>query len=133
MSSDTSSIASTAFSCSASPELQYPYTHVEFNTLSLSQLSDISDDGYNSSHDYEDIDRCLNLPSPTWEHEMVCSPSPFLFPLDSVVDYALEKVFLSSLMEPLPLPIPSEPPVCGMCSIPPSICSSCASIPQIAH
>ena len=134
MSSDTSSIASsTAFSRSASPELEYPYTHVEFDALSLSQLSDITDDGYDFGCDYSDIDRRLNLPSPTWEHEMARSPSPFLFPLDLAVDYAPEKVFLSPLMEPLPIPIPSEPPVCGMCSTPPSICLSCVSIPQIAH
>ena len=134
MSSNTSSIASsTAFSRSASPELQYPYTHAEFDALSLSQLSDISDDGYDSGRDYPDINRRLHLPSPAWEREMARSPSPFLFPLDSTADYAMEKIALSPLMEPLPLPIPSEPPVCGMCSTPPSICLSCASIPQIAR
>ena len=133
MSSNTSIASTTAFSRSASPELEYPYTHAEFDALSLSQLSDITDDGYDFGRDYPNIDRRLNLPSPTWECEMARSPSPFLFPLDLTANYALEKISLSPLMEPLPLPIPSEPPICGMCSIPPSICSSCASIPQIAH
>ena len=92
MSSNTSNISSsTAFSRSASPELKYPYTHAEFDALSLSQLSDITDDGYDSSCDYLDIDRRLNLPSPIWERKMARSPSPFLFPFDSTADYDMEK------------------------------------------
>ena len=97
---------------SPSPELQYPSPLYEFSELEFSDevsMSDVSD--------LEERNR---------------SPSPLLFPLDMNAQYTPEKVFLSPLSLPLPLPTQDTPPVCGMCSIPPDICTYCTSTPQIA-
>src|SRR6202161_1406491 len=133
--------STTSSTRSSSPELEYPYTHQEFDALSLSEFEDSSSErSYTpaldtSGRDYEEIERVLNLPSPFFHPytELSRSPSPLLFPLDMDVDYAPDKVFLSPLTFPLPLPTQAGPPVCGMCDTPPHICPVCAAVPQIAR
>jgi len=133
--------STTSSTRSSSPELEYPYTHQEFDALSLSEFEDSSSEhSYTlapdtSGRDYEEIERVLNLPSPFFHPytELSRSPSPLLFPLDMEVDYAPNKVFLSPLSFPLPLPTQAGPPVCGMCDTPPHICEVCAAVPQIAR
>ena len=98
---------------SPSPKLQYPSPLYEFSELEFSDevsMLDVSD--------LEERNR---------------SPSPLLFPLDMNAQYTPKKVFLSPLSLPLPLSTQDTLPVCRMCSIPPDICTYCASTLQIAR